>query len=141
MTMNQARFGLMSIFLASLILQLGAFLAIRSKMWPEDLLNLVLKLLGIYSVQLSVVLAGIFAQPRAGLADPPAGLAWTALLLTTLWNLLLVWRSVSFSVAAQDSVGDLIKYIDTVASASSFLVAGVIAFFFGKGTESSSSTR
>ena len=131
----------MSIFLASLILQLGAFLAIRSKMWPEDLLNLVLKLLGIYSVQLSVVLAGIFAQPRAGLADPPAGLAWTALLLTTLWNLLLVWRSVSFSVAAQDSVGDLIKYIDTVASASSFLVAGVIAFFFGKGTESSSSTR
>lgn len=136
--MNQTRFGLMAIFLGSLVLQLGAFLIIRGKMWPEDLLALVLKLFGIYSVQLGVVLGGIFAQPRATQANPPAGLAWTALVLTALWNLLLVWRSISFSVAPQDSVGDLIKYLDTIASGSSFLVAGVIAFFFGKGTEASS---
>jgi hypothetical protein len=141
MSMNQTRFGLMGIFVAGLVLQIGAFLVVRNKMWPEDFLSLLLKILGIYSVQLAVVLAGIFAQRGARLADPPAALAWSALALAALWNLLLVWRSISFSVAAQDSVGDLIKYLDTIATGGSFLVAGVVTFFFGKGTESEASSR
>jgi len=141
MSMNQARFGLMGIFLGSLALQLGAFFLISEKMWPDDLLTLVLKLLGIYSVQLSVVLGGIFAQPKAPLAAPPAGLTWTALILATLWNLLLVWQSISFTLRPQASLGDLLKYLDEIASASSFLVVGVLAFFFGKGTEVITSTR
>lgn len=141
MSMNQARFGLMGIFVAGLILQIGAFFVVRNKMWPEDFLSLLLKLLGVYSVQLGVVLGGIFAQRGARLADPPAGLAWSALALAALWNLLLVGRSISFSIAAEDSVGDLIKYLDTIASGGSFLVAGVVTFFFGKGTENNTSTN
>ena len=141
MSMNQARFGLMGIFLLSLMLQLVAFFLARNRMWPEEFVPLVLKLLGIYSVQLGVVLGGIFAQPRAPLAVPPSGLTWTAFVLVAMWNLLLAWRSISFSAAAQDSVSDLIKYLDSIASGSSFLVAGVLAFFFAKGTDVANSTR
>jgi len=141
MSMNQARFGLMGIFLVSLVLQLVAIFLTRNRMWPEELLSLVLKLLGIYSVQLGVVLGGIFSQPRGPLAEPPSGLTWTAFALVTMWNLLLAWRSISFGIAAQDSVGDLIKYLDSIASSSSFLVAGVLTFFFAKGTDVTNSTQ
>lgn len=141
MSMNQARFGLMGIFVGSLLVQLVALFVIRSQMWQEDFQTLIVKLLGIYSVQLAVVLGGVFAQPKAPLADPPLGLSLTAMLLAVLWNLLLVLRFLAFCFAAQDSVGALIKYLDSVAAASSFLVAGVMAFFFGKGTEAAGSTQ
>lgn len=141
MSMNQARFGLMGIFLVSLTLQLVAVFLTRNRMWPDEFLPLVLKLLGIYSVQLGVVLGGIFSQPKAPLAEPPSGLTWIAFALVTLWNLLLAWRSISFSIVAQDSVSDLVKYLDSIASSSSFLVAGVLTFFFAKGTEVTNSTR
>jgi hypothetical protein len=140
MSMNQARFGLMGVFLVSLILQLGTFFLVRERMWPEEFQGLVLKVLAIYSVQLGVVLGGIFAQPRTPLANPPRGLAWSALLLAALWNMLLLVRSISFGLAAEDSAADLMKYVDGVGSGGAFLVAGVLAFFFGKGTEAAGST-
>jgi len=134
MSMNRARLALLLIFVASLLLQAGAFFVVRPEMWPNEFQALLLRLLAIYSIQLSVVLAGIFAQPSAVLAPPPAGLTWAALLATSAWNLLLILRSTSF-VLSEDSVTDLMKDLETIASASSFLVAGAIAFFFGKGTE------
>jgi hypothetical protein len=133
--MNQARFGLLAIFAFSLIIQLIAFFAVGHKMWPEDLQTLVLKLLAIYSVHVTVILGGMFAQPSGRLEDPPSSLAWTAVSLALLWNMLLIWRSLSFSMAPKDSVADLVKYLEGVASASSFLVTGTLAFFFTKGTQ------
>jgi len=135
MTMNRARYGLMGIFAASLVIQLTCFFVVRGRMWPEDFNGLILKLLEIYSAQLGLVLGGIFSQINNPRSDPPAAICWTAMTLVTLWNLLLVGRSMSFSVAQQDSATDLIKYFDTVGSGSAFLVAGAVAFFFGKGTE------
>jgi hypothetical protein len=135
MSMNQARFGLMSIFLASLILQLGGFFFVRERMWPEEFQGLVLKILGIYSVQLGVVLGGIFAQPRNPLGSPPRSLTWTALSLVALWNMLLLVRSLSFSLTAEDSATDLMKYLDAIGSGGAFLIAGVLTYFFSKSTE------
>jgi hypothetical protein len=133
--MNQARFGLLGIFVLCLAFQVIAFFLVGHKMWPEDLQSLVLKLLAIYSVHLTVVLGGIFAQPSGHLKDPPPSLAWTAICLALLWNALLVWRSLSFSIAPRDSAEDLIKYLEGMASSSSFLVTGALAFFFTRGTQ------
>jgi hypothetical protein len=141
MSMNQARFGLMGIFVGSLAVHLVALFVIRTQMWPADFQALMVKLLGIYSVQLGVVLGGIFAQPKAPLANPPIGLSLTAIVLAVLWNLLLVSRFLAFCFAEQDSVGALIQYLDSVAASSSFLVAGVVVFFFGKGTEPAGSAQ
>jgi hypothetical protein len=122
-TMNQTRFGLLGIFTGCLLAQLIAFLSVASKMWPEDLQALILKIVAVYSVHLTVILGGIFAQPKGSLEAPPASLAWTAVALAVLWN-----------VATQDSAAELIKYIDGVGSSTSFLVTGALAFFFTKGT-------
>jgi len=134
-TMNRARFSLLSIFVVFLSVQLVAFSAVSQKVWPEEYQTLMLKVLAIYSVHLTVILGAIFAQARTHLKNPPAELAWIAILLALLWNLALTWRSISFSLASQDSVRDLIKYLDSMSSASSFLVTGALAFFFTKGSQ------
>jgi len=92
--MNQARFGLLGIFVFCLLAQLVAFFSVSHKMWPEELQSLVLTILSIYSVHLTVILGGIFAQPKGPLEDPPASLPWTAVVLALLWNVLLIWRSI-----------------------------------------------
>lgn len=136
MTMNRARLGLLGIFLTFLIAQITAFLLVGYKMWPEDLESLILKLLTIYSVPLTVVLGGIFAQLGGHTKKPSPGVVWTALILAGVWNGLLLWRSIAFSLASQDSASGLIKYLDAVSSGGSFLVAGALTFFFTKSAES-----
>jgi hypothetical protein len=135
--MNQARFGLFGTFLGFFCLQVFAFLEIRQHMWPQDLQTLLLKLLAVYSVPLSVILGGIFGQSRKPLTNPSPAVAWTAIVLAVLWNLLLVWRSISFTLASVDSVSDLVEYLDAIASAGTFLVAGALAFFFTKSAKAS----
>jgi hypothetical protein len=53
-----------------------------------------------------------------------------AMTLAVLWNVLLAWRSISFSLATEDSIAGLIAYLDKIAGAGSFLVAGALAYFF-----------
>jgi hypothetical protein len=130
MTMARVRSTLFIMFLASLALQVIAFFFVRYKMWPEDFQALILRILTIYSVPLAVVLGGIAAQPRDGLAAAPLLPGWAAIVLTALWNLLLIGRSLGFVLAEQDSVASAVSYLDAVASSSSFLVAGVITAFF-----------
>jgi hypothetical protein len=48
----------------------------------------------------------------------------------------LNWRG-----SAQCSPAALVKYLDSIASASSFLVAGALAFFFAKGADASTSSQ
>jgi hypothetical protein len=108
----------------------------------KDLSSLIIKLLSVYSVHLAVIFGGIFAQQRnvnhKGRSARAAGLAfWLAIVLAVIWNLLLVWRSVMFGMAAfdvssEDNVGYLSNYIESIASAGSFLVAGALTFFFSK---------
>jgi hypothetical protein len=63
------------------------------------------------------------------------------MVLAVLWNLLLIARFLAFCFAERDSVGALVQYLDSVATSSSFLVAGVVVFFFGKGTAAAGSAE
>ena len=132
---DRTRLALLGVFALCLAVQLIAFIAVADRMWPEDLQSLVLKLLGIYSVHFGVILGGIFAQPKRVGRSPSAPIAWAAIILAVLWNVLLVWRSASFSMAKVDSATEVVKYLDSTASASSFLVAGALAFYFAKSAE------
>lgn len=127
-----ARAVLFTLFLGALLVQVTALFLMRHAMWPDEFQALLLKLISIYSVPLAVVAGNLLAQPRAGSESVTAALAWSAILLTLVWNLLLVARSVGFAMAKHDSVTSLISYLDSVAAASSFLIAGVLAFFFEK---------
>jgi hypothetical protein len=138
MTLNLVRFALFAVFMIFMTIQMGSVIAVSHKMWPEDLNALLLKLLGVYSVHLSVILAGIFAQARHKRLRLSPNTAWSALTVAVLWNLLLAWRTVTFSLAAEDSASEVVTYLDRLATASSFLVAGMLAFFFMKAADSAS---
>ena len=130
MSLSRLRVYLFSVFLSGLLIQLAAVISVGHKMWPEELEALLLKLLAIYSVHLTVIIGTMFATPRGRSTRLPQSMVSTAFALTILWNCLLLWRSFSFALAARDSVNDLVRYLDRVASASSFLVTGLLAFVF-----------
>ena len=140
MTIARARVSIVAVFLACLVVQAAAVILAYSKdaIAYGDLASLVTKLLAVYSVHLAVIFGGMFAQHSEDepvLAPPVA--FWLALVLAVMLNLLLAWRSVLFTVAAfdssrDDSVEHLMSYIETISSASSFLVAGALTFFFAK---------
>jgi hypothetical protein len=133
---------LIVIFLLGLTIQIALVILSYSEsaIAYNDLVSLLTKLLAVYSIHLSVIFGGIFAQKRETrkrskpiqLSKAAFGLA---LVLALIWNLLLLWRSIMFGMAVydvnrEDSVGQFLSYIETIASASSFLVAGALAYFF-----------
>lgn len=142
MTMTKTRLILIAMFVGSLMIQATAVIITYSRgaIADEDLTNLILKLLAIYSVHLGVIFGGIFAQhqdSQQGVQAAPGTAFWLAVVLAGIWNLLLVWRSVSFGVAAfnpdsEDNVDRLSSYLQTISSGSAFLVTGSLAFFFAK---------
>ena len=135
MTMNQARLSLIVVFLGSLAIQAVAFFRVSQYMWADDLLALILKLLAVYSVHLGVIAGGMFAQSGMRDAKPSTATAMSAILLSLVWNLLLVGRSLSFVMSRQDSASDLMKYLETVADYGSFLVVAALAFFFTRNSD------
>lgn len=82
---------------------------------------------------MAVILGGIFGKRKPAGTTAPGLPFRVALVLSALWNLLLLWRAVAFYFASDDRAANLITYWDTVAAASSFLVAGALAYFFSAG--------
>lgn len=131
---------LLIIFLVGLVIQLGA--AVYKYSQPDELSNndltvFITKLLALYSPQLGVIIGGIFAKerverPRRGRASSVFAVAVT---LAVLWNLLLIWRTMAYSFSRNDELANLLKYLDTVSAASSFLIAGAMAYFFAEKKE------
>lgn len=144
MTLARARILLVSIFVGGLVLQSVCILIVyaKSAISSNDVTNLLVKMLGIYSVPLAVILGGIFARPakssQAGASEAaPSTAFFVSVGLALVWNALILWRGVSFSVAAfnpaiKDDVNLFTSYVDGISKASSFLVAGALAYFFSK---------
>jgi|SRR5579864_7894254 len=114
----------------------------KSAISGADASTLILKLLAIYSVPLTVILGGIFAKEtykstNAELDKSSRPALYFAVIVGVLWNLLLLWRSIAFGYAvynpaADDNVTQLDSFLDVTSAASSFLIAGALAFFFTK---------
>jgi hypothetical protein len=140
MILIRARLALLAIFLGSLLICFIAVIRIQDKMWPDDLRAVLLKLFSVYSPQVGVILGGIFAKRKQSVTVA-APLTYAALAVSALWNLPLVWRTLAFSLAAKDSASDLLSFLDSVAIAEAFLVAGVISLFFTRGAAEASPLR
>jgi hypothetical protein len=144
MNYHNARKVLIALFVGSLVVQICAVVTAYSKevIADNDLVNILLRLLAVYGVHLTVMIGGIIAQQQdeKGKPQPKKDVStafWVAVGLTSLWNLLLVWRSVKFGMGAfdensEDNVELLTNYIDKIAAGGSFLVAGFLSFFFAK---------
>ena len=127
-----ARFTLLGVFLACMAISIIviSMTYLRGAIYPRHLQQLILAVLGIYSIPLGTILGGIFGQ-RGDLDRPTSNPAFgVALAVAAGWNLLLLARVFIFGIATQDSVEQFAAYLSTVAAASSFLVVGALTFFF-----------
>jgi hypothetical protein len=105
----------------------------RGEIFSDGAITLLTKLLVTYSVPLAIIIGGLFGRRGAASKSTAATLPFgAALVLSILWTFLVDWRFVFFYFSSNDAVERVVAYVDTVAPASSFLVAGALAFFFSK---------
>jgi len=132
MTFRTAQLWILLIFIASLLLQL--FLVAvdygRNAIYSDDLRNLVVRFLAIYSVPLGVVISGIFAKSAPTEQLAPKRAFWVAVSLAAVWNLLIVGRTLLFTFSSTDAVSALVEYVDAVVATSSFLTVAALTYFF-----------
>jgi hypothetical protein len=141
MNVRHAQITLVALFMISLLLHLGCFgySYISDAIYADDLQTLAVRILAVYSVPLGIMVGGIFGG-SAKPADKAAGSTlWTAVALSLLWNVLLVFRSISFALSEQDSIASLLDYVDAVAGVATFLIGGALTYFFAKESSSGSS--
>lgn len=131
LSLNKCRAILFCVFLLALVVQFLVLASVRAEMRPGDLQALTLQLLGTYGVHLGVMIAGVFAAKGPGTQRVAILPFWIALTLSLLWNLLLGWFTYAF-ITSDSSVAVLAEQITSVSEASSFLVAGALAYFFVK---------
>ncbi len=132
--MTKYRLALLTVFVVCLLAQLAAFVVtyLNGEIYADEVTNLIKELLMVYSVPMTIMVAGIAAsrRPRKDVSQ----IFWIALSLVILWNLLFAWRSLAFSFAgvSGDSDTKLIAYFKEI-SYGSFIIAGVLTYFFNKG--------
>jgi hypothetical protein len=137
LTNGQTRSVITVIFLAGLVggLLVGFLAYAKATISNDDLTNVTLKLLAAYSVHLAVIFGGIFGAPKKKVADPAGTAGIVAIGVSAVWTAVVLVRLLLFALAVLDagrvdSVGAVTSYIDSVSSASTFLVAGALAYFF-----------
>lgn len=134
MRVNSVRLWLLSLFVASLILHfvVFAYTYLAEAIYAEDLQSLTLEILAIYSIPLGVILGAFFGQGDQRDTKVVPSAFYVAFALSVVWNGLLFARTLVFGFAKEDFVGDLVTFLQSTSAASSFLIAGVLAFFFSK---------
>lgn len=138
MTITRARVCLLSVFLTALILQsvAMAYAFLKSRIYSNELSDLILALLQIYSVHLAICIGGIFGGFFVGSSKTtkltPNNYFWIAFLLVLVWNLFVVWRSVAFGFVGVGTVPEVGDYLKQVSAYSTWLVAGCLTFYFSK---------
>lgn len=132
MTFTRVRAALIVIFLLTLgaalslvILDYGSH-AIRD----ADMRILITSLFAIYSVHLAIIAGGLFGANKQS-EQVQARLSMSfALTTATIWNLLILVRTIMFVADSHDSWLALKSFYELAASSGSFLVAGSLAYFF-----------
>jgi hypothetical protein len=133
------QFRLLSIFLFFFALQTALLVVCRvsNGIGAEKLQELIVQLVTIYSIPLSVIIAGIFAKRRR--ATKLDGIFYASVALAILWNGLLAWRTSELTLAAvgvgEDNAKFFSEYMESVSKASAFLISGLLTYYFAKAPE------
>jgi hypothetical protein len=127
-----ARNALWVVFVASMLLEVAlvAWARLTSKIYLDDLKSIMLALLAVYSVPLGIMSGGMFARSAGRDARDAGGPVGAAIILSLVWNLLLLGRVAVFALASSDDVDALRDWVTTISTGGSFLVAGALAYYF-----------
>ena len=137
-----AQLWLLSIFLFFFAVQtvLLVVCQVTNGICAEKLKDLIVQLVTIYSIPLSVIIAGIFAKRRR--AAKLDGIFYASVVLAILWNGLFAWRTVELTLAAigvgVDNAKYFSEYLESVSKVSTFLISGLLTYYFAKAPEGSS---
>lgn len=137
MTYTRTRLHLLLIFFIALVINLACFFICFFKdiIYQDDLTLLVTETLRLYSVHLAIILSTLFLDVSKNMIVDKS-LYLVCISIVVFWNLLLFARVLIFLVSKMDDPADLLKYLNTVSASSSFLVAGILAYFFSKNAQS-----
>ncbi len=130
---------LLSIFLFFFALQavLLVVCQVSNGIGSEKLKELAVQLITIYSVPLSAIVGGIFA--KKGLPANLNGVFYASVALVIVWNALFAWRTCELTLAAlrvlEDRAKDFADYMESVSKASTFLISGLLTYYFAKAPE------
>jgi hypothetical protein len=140
MTSKRTQMLILTVFLAAFVIQLAAMYSVRSAMWPNDFQAVLLKIVGIYSIPISAACGGVLALFRPKSDSKAQGFSYVCLALVSIWNCIFIARTLGFCFAKEDSPSDLMGFYDAVSAQSSYLIAGVLTFYFGKTAVTAAST-
>ncbi len=132
MKYTKARQIIILIFLVSLLLNLILAFTKKGDIWPESFPKLIITILGVYSVHIAVIFANVFfTKPSKALLN--VNLFIMACLISAIWNALLLIRLFQFAIAKEgDDVTFVMNYLNTVSLAGSFMLVGILTYFFAK---------
>jgi hypothetical protein len=131
-----AQLWLLSIFLSFFAFQtvLLVVCQVSNGIGADKLKDVIVQLITIYSIPLSVIVAGIFAKRRR--KAKLDGIFYASVVLAILWNGLFAWRTCELALAAigvgEDKAKDFSSYMESVSKASTFLISGLLTYYFAK---------
>src|SRR2546423_11061369 len=113
MSLTRARSLILSTFIAGLALQLltVTLTYVKGEISSKDVGTLTVKLLGIYSVQMAIILGSIFGQHKSSARIAHRWPFQVALILSILWNLLLLWRTTVLYFATANHPAGLVSHL------------------------------
>lgn len=125
------------VFLIGLLFNMGmSDYLIDPKVKPEEFTSVLTKIASIYSVNFGIILAGYFASSNSpetskiSSRDVVAGIVIVTLSLA--WNFMIGITVIHFGHSKDMSYDHFVQRLDSVNAAIDFLVAGGLAYFFGR---------
>jgi hypothetical protein len=104
----------------------------KGAFYSDEIEQLIIQLLKIYSIPFGVIIGGIFGQKALKQKMNDRSAFIIAVSLSVIWNLLLVFRTITFVFASQDSVTVLLNYLNSVSAGGMFLIGGSLCYYFAK---------
>jgi hypothetical protein len=122
---------LILIWMAGLLYALGVTLHFSDYI-PNKFLDLINRVIEMYAPQLSIMFAFIFARRKAKKtsANQPKISAVLAVTVSLIYVGLFSWLMLKFATQHLQAV-DLLSIIDHVQPKTTFLVSGMLAYYFG----------
>jgi hypothetical protein len=114
-------------YLVHISIQIVMF--INESIYSEDMQEAIITITTIYSVPLAALIAPIFADKFVRKGGYPAVTFMVAIVLSLIWNLLLLSRSFIFLLSSSDSESGYLSFLDVTSKATAFLIVGAISYF------------
>lgn len=126
------------VFLIGLTLHVGALAYLRTAdaIRPARFTSLLLSVLTAYSAPCGTLFAGLFASAKsAGRRRSRGGTATAAILLSVLWNSVLLTLTMQFTFGSEGDADVYGRQIVEVGAASGFMVTAAITYAIGNENE------